>query len=85
MHRSLLPHVFLTYCVISGLVGVSVLSLAITIILVVVLENFRLAPPPPGGVKRVLNPENTLIIAHRGAAHDAPENTLVAFKKVGSA
>ena len=85
MEKCLYPHIFLLYCVISGLVGVSLVSAIVTITLVFLLEKFKLPMSGKGAAKRVLESDKSSIIAHRGAGHDAPENTIAAFKKVESA
>ncbi|XP_054067556.1 glycerophosphodiester phosphodiesterase 1 isoform X1 [Rissa tridactyla] len=58
------------------------LACLLTAGLYLVLHLFSLEPAPPQSAQRVLRPRGAAArIAHRGGAHDAPENTLAAIRQ----
>ncbi|KAM6352332.1 glycerophosphodiester phosphodiesterase 1 isoform 2-T2 [Alca torda] len=58
------------------------LACLLTAGLYLVLHLFSLEPAPPQTAQRVLRPRGAAArIAHRGGAHDAPENTLAAIRQ----
>lgn len=62
------------------------LACLLTAGLYLVLHLFSLEPAAPQSAQRVLRPRGAAArIAHRGGAHDAPENTLAAIRQVSTA
>ena len=60
----------------------STLPAILTVLAVSILLYFKNQPPPVENVEAVLGSSKIQIIAHRGGAHDAPENTLEAIEQV---
>ncbi|PKU38606.1 glycerophosphodiester phosphodiesterase 1 [Limosa lapponica baueri] len=59
------------------------LACLLTAGLYLALHLFSLEPAPPQSAQRVLRPRGAAArIAHRGGAHDAPENTLAAIRQL---
>ncbi|KAM9222943.1 glycerophosphodiester phosphodiesterase 1 [Leptosomus discolor] len=58
------------------------LACLLTAAFYLLLHLFSLEPAPPQSAQRVLRPRGAAArIAHRGGAHDAPENTLAAIRQ----
>lgn len=61
------------------------LACLLTAGLYLALHLFSLEPAAPQSAQRVLRPRGAAArIAHRGGAHDAPENTLAAIRQVST-
>ena len=82
MFKHLLFHVFLVYAVLTGILGCSCLSILVTGILVALIIYFKNPSPNINDAKHVLQPSKVSVIAHRGGASDAPENTIAAIREV---
>ena len=58
------------------------IAIFLTACLCVVLQIYKLPKCRQDASDYVLEPQKVSIIAHRGGAYDAPENTLAAIKEV---
>jgi len=66
-----------------GITGSFAFGLVLTMFLAALLATRRLTTPPVEAVLALLPPDvPPNIVAHRGAGHDAPENTLAAARLV---
>ena len=79
---SLCVPVFLFYCAISGILTSGALPAILTALGVSFIFYFKNKPALQENVDAVLGSSSIQIIAHRGGAIDAPENTLEAIKEV---
>ena len=79
MIRYLLFPVFILYAVLSG---ITVFPSVVTIVIVGLLVYFKNPVPNQDDANDILQPFKVSVIAHRGAAIDAPENTIAAIREV---
>ena len=81
-----LPHIIGVYVVLLALIGSTLIASILITGLVALLFAYRLPQVDETVAEKVLNGgSNGMPIAHRGAALDAPENTLAAIKEVSIA
>ena len=82
--RWVLPHFIFIYCFVLFFTTSHVLSAVVVGLLLALLVYFRIPAVDRDVANKMLQAEKVSIIAHRGAAKDAPENTIGAIRKVSS-
>ena len=82
MFSFLIIHIFYVYALIFSVTGCHYLAFFTTGCLIGALYCFQLPKSSVIDSDEILQPTKVSIIAHRGAGHDAPENTLSAIKEV---
>ncbi len=78
----ILSHVFLIYSFSFAITGIHMLAVALSVGFFVILVVAKVPKASQSDAEEVLQAHKTCIIAHRGAGHDAPENTLAAIREV---
>ena len=84
MFSYIFPHIFLAYAVIFAITGCHYLAVLIIGCFVAVLYCCKLPKSSVVDADEILRPHKVSTIAHRGAGHDAPENTLAAMREVNA-
>ena len=77
----IIPHFFLVFAALATILG-HYLSFFVTILIGVLLIVYRIPKPDKNNVESILQPHKRSILAHKGGATDAPENTLAAIRLV---
>ncbi|XP_063270766.1 glycerophosphodiester phosphodiesterase 1 isoform X2 [Prinia subflava] len=73
---------FLTVLLLLALIRSPALACLLPVAIYLVLQLLSLEPAAPQSAQRVLRPHGAPArVAHRGGAHDAPENTLAAIRQ----
>lgn len=82
MFSYIVPHIFVAYAFLIAVTGWHVFAVIILMCLVFALHYYKLPKSSILTSDEVLQPHKVSIIAHRGAGHDCPENTLAAVREV---